>query len=450
MKKILALLFAAAVLFGSVVTAFAAEPSLISEEAPPAQPPRLMDYLGLLDEKETAAVIGELDRVSELHKCDIAVLSYQFAGVEEDDEYLGKYMFQQNGLGQGRSGDGIMLVVNGANDWRVLTFGRASLAESAMKDVIPFKRGDPVVAYLEAKEFGKAFTEFAAECDGFMSRYERGGLPDEYSGIPRGVHPGDVEYRFPRLSDFAGLLENDEQKKFLLNRLGELSARYQCDIAVTTCRSFGGRTDQEYADDFFDYNRLGRNYYGSGILLVICMNPSRWYISTGGNCVYIFNTDSIYYFRSKFIDQLEARDFFGAFKAYADTCAEVLATEERGEEFTYDYSRDESYREDNPDTFGGLILIGPAAGLLIAYAICKHEANKLKSVAFGWGADSYERNVSIPYRTDTFLRKEVTRTAKPKETEKSSGSGRGGSHTSYTPTHTSSSGYSHGGGGGGF
>ena len=84
-----------------------------------------------------------------------------------------------------------------------------------------------------------------------------------------------------RLTDDAGLL-TEEEKTALCAKLDEISERQAFDVVVVTKNGLDGKTAQEYADDFFDYNGFGQGEEYDGALLLLDMDSRAFQISTSG------------------------------------------------------------------------------------------------------------------------------------------------------------------------
>ena len=79
------------------------------------------------------------------------------------------------------------------------------------------------------------------------------------------------------LVDDAGLLTGEEAAQ-VEAELSRISAQYGMDIVVVTVDSTGSKTPMAFADDYYDYN----GYRADGILLLISIEESDWWISTTG------------------------------------------------------------------------------------------------------------------------------------------------------------------------
>ena len=74
----------------------------------------------------------------------------------------------------------------------------------------------------------------------------------------------------PRLVDDAGLLSSEEKDE-LLDKLDEIRDKEDFDVVIVTKESLDGKSPQDYADDYFDYNGYGVGKDKDGILLVLGM-----------------------------------------------------------------------------------------------------------------------------------------------------------------------------------
>ena len=98
----------------------------------------------------------------------------------------------------------------------------------------------------------------------------------------------------PLLVDDAGLL-TEEEADALLDKLEEISERQECEVAVVTVDSLEGKTSQDYADDFYDYNGYGYGIDDVGILLLISMEDRDYAITTYGFGITAFTDAGLQY-----------------------------------------------------------------------------------------------------------------------------------------------------------
>ena len=232
----------------------------------------------------------------------------------------------------------------------------------------------------------------------------------------------------PRLVDQADLL-TDAQEAALLSKLDTISNKHGMDVVVVTADTLEGKSPTAYADDFYDYN----GYCEDGILLLVSMEDSDWWISTAGYGITAFTDAGIEYLGNRFVPSLSDGDYAGAFEIYANTCDEFITQAKTGDPYdTHNLPKE-------PFDFLMNLAICFVIGLVIAAIATAIMKGQLKSVRSQAGASSYVKSgsLNVTHRQDLFLYRDVKRTAKPKDS--------GGSST-----HTSSSGRSHGGGGGKF
>lgn len=255
----------------------------------------------------------------------------------------------------------------------------------------------------------------------------------------------------PRLVDNAGLLSSSEASA-LEELLDDYSAQYNLDIAVLT--SYGteyGMSTQDYCEYFFE-NNYGVGEELDGVILYINMSEREWQIATSGKAITALTDYGLEYIEDQMINDLSDGYYYDAFKSYADSCAELLKIAESGE--PYDVQNGEDYASEGlvSDTrtksrypFGTNLLISLVFGFIAALVGVTSMKAQLKSVGMQRGASNYVRRGSfnITQSKDIYLYRNVTRTARPKETSSSHGSGG-------STIHHSSSGHSFGGRGGKF
>ena len=232
----------------------------------------------------------------------------------------------------------------------------------------------------------------------------------------------------PRLVDQADLL-TDAQEASLLSKLDSISNRQGMDVVVVTADTLDGKSPMAYADDFYDYN----GYAEDGILLLVSMEDSDWWISTAGYGITAFTDAGIEYLGNRFVPSLSDGDYAGAFETYANHCDEFITQAKTGDPYdTHNLPKE-------PFDFLLNLAVSFVIGLVIAAIATAVMKGKLKSVRAQAGASGYVKtgSMNVTHRQDLFLYRDVNRTAKPKDSSGSS-------------THTSSSGRSHGGGGGKF
>lgn len=242
-----------------------------------------------------------------------------------------------------------------------------------------------------------------------------------------------------RVVDMAELL-SDSDKTALLSKLDEISERQKLDIVVLTVNTLDGKTPRDYADDFYDYNGYGFGENKDGILLLVSMEDRDWWISTTGYGITALTDAGIEYISEKFLSDLSDGDYAQAFTTYAELCDQFITQAKTGEPY------DIGNMPKEPFNVAWNILVAFVIGLVVAFVVTNIMKKQLKTVQLKSEANNYVKSNSmiVTENRDLFLYNQVSRRARPKETDNSSGSSGGSS------THTSSSGSSHGGGGGKF
>lgn len=242
----------------------------------------------------------------------------------------------------------------------------------------------------------------------------------------------------PVLVDNAGLLEEDEFN-YVSGLLESAGEKHDASFVIVTVNDTDGKSMQDYADDYFDYN----DYSYDGILLLIDMDRGEYYFSTCGKYdSYEVNYIALDTMESNILDPLFDGDFYGAFISFAEDCAAIdilSASESHSPTDNYPYAGYESnYRE--PFEWGSSIFIALIIGLIIAFIVTSVLKGQLKSVKQQTRAENYvvDGSMKVTEARDLFLYHHITRTPRPKSNSGSSGS------------HRSSSGRSHGGRGGSF
>ena len=137
---------------------------------------------------------------------------------------------------------------------------------------------------------------------------------------------GDV----PRLTDDAELL-TDEEAAALLEDLNEASERLQFDMVVVTATETGGKTSEEYADDYFDDNGFGFGADRDGALLLINMEEREWWISTSGSGITAMNDDAIDQLGYELTPSLSDGEYLNAFELFIQYCEGALSPAEDAE-----------------------------------------------------------------------------------------------------------------------
>lgn len=235
-----------------------------------------------------------------------------------------------------------------------------------------------------------------------------------------------------RILDYADLLTDSEESE-LSQKLDEIRSRQNMDVAVATTSDLAGSSVQDYADELYIENGFGYGDDKDGLLLLISMEDSTWYLSTCGYGITAFTDDGISYIGSQISSDLSDGNYAAAFTAFAELCDDFITQARTGE--PYDGSN--LPREPLSAIW---ILISLVIGFIIAKIIVGNMSSQLKTVRTQAAASNYvaKDSMHITDTRDLFLYHNITKTEKPKNNAPKSS------------THQSASGTTHGGGGGKF
>ena len=230
-----------------------------------------------------------------------------------------------------------------------------------------------------------------------------------------------TERVLPLVVDNADIL-TDEEEAYFLERCQTFTDEYKCEIAIVTITDLEGKTAQEYADDFYDYNGYGYGENKDGLLCLYLDGEEgqrNATLTTSGTAQMNIGDDEIEDILLAIAGSAKFGEFKDAFDWYIDLSEEAV--------------------KPVPPLFWLLICL--AVGMVIGLIITNSMASKNYSVHKKETAADYVREgtLMITGRNDIFRNTRVNVTPKPK-------SNSGKSSDSNGSTHTSSSGRSHGGG----
>ena len=230
------------------------------------------------------------------------------------------------------------------------------------------------------------------------------------------------------LVDDAGLLTDTEAAN-LEAKLSQISDRHNVDIVIVAVDSTDGKSPMDFADDYYDYN----GYRADGILLLVSMEDSDWWVSTTGYGITAITDAGLDYMSDRFVPYLSDGEFAQAFEKFADLCDEFITQAKTGDPY------DSHNLPKEPFSLVTNLLIAFGIGLVAAWIVTGSMKAKLKTVRQQAKADDYiaSGSLQLTHSRDLFLYTHLDRQEKPQSDSGSS-------------THTSSSGTTHGGGGGKF
>lgn len=244
-----------------------------------------------------------------------------------------------------------------------------------------------------------------------------------------------------RVFDEAGLFTAAE-KQHLEDEISKFREKYPADLAVVTIEDAEGKTSEEFADDFYDYNGLGAGEDSSGALFLINMEQRELWISTLGETASVL-TD-------RRIEQVLDAAYEGAADGdFAECALAAVAEIGRFMEAGVPAGQYNVLRKQRSlrwyEILAALAAAAAAASLPCIATVNQYKMKKEQRQALNYrlayrGTSAYRFDVD----QERFLNRSVIQERIPRNTGGGGGSGRGGSRTTL---HRSSSGRSHGGGG---
>jgi len=232
----------------------------------------------------------------------------------------------------------------------------------------------------------------------------------------------------------------------LTAELSALGRRYDIHLVIVTVPGVGTRTDEEFADDFYDYN----GYADDGAVLLINMDPDNrgWHLSTKGSCIQTFTDARIQQIGDVIVPDLRTKAYNVAFEKFISQAEGYLAGSPDGNDSSPAEDPGNDYFPPEESAGQKIAAALPAvaamllAGLTVALIVVRIMIYKMNTVRKQAGAAAYQQALQLTGHSDLYLYSRTT----SRRIETSSNSGGGGGSS----THTSSSGSTHGGGGGKF
>lgn len=237
-----------------------------------------------------------------------------------------------------------------------------------------------------------------------------------------------------KIYDFAELLNSNEEE-ILYKSINSFIDKYNMDFVVVTTNDNPRYSAEQFADDFYDYNKFGKNEHRDGLLFLIDMENREFYISTTGEAIRIYSDSRI----DEMLDYAESNMKLGN---YYEAISSIIYKADQFASFGVPSSNKNSYIGEDGNIhyikkinyFVSFILSGIITFITILILV-----NKNKMIKKATDAGNYldKSKINITNRSDNFVTTHTT-----SYTISSSSGSSGGSST-----HRSSSGGFHGGGG---
>jgi len=217
---------------------------------------------------------------------------------------------------------------------------------------------------------------------------------------------GNTEF----LYDDADLLSMSEES-VLRQNLATVSDEYEAQIVIVTLSSIENGDIDFYLDYLYDTMGFGYGENYDGVLLLICMDSREYRILSNGYAGVAIDPGNIDAICDEIVSNLSDGDYAVAFNEFVDECAYYL----------------DGYINGFPFNAGETLVISLIIGVVIGLIVVLILKGQLKTVHKQSRAHDYVKSGSMQVNVmnDIFLYRNVTRTAKPKNTSSgSSGSSR--------------------------
>lgn len=235
-----------------------------------------------------------------------------------------------------------------------------------------------------------------------------------------------------KVYDNAGLLTVSESKK-LENLCVKTAQEVETDIVIVTINDNQGKSDMDYAEDFYMANDFGYNeVHGDGVILLIDMQSRKTWIATSGNAIKYLSDARIEALNKAVTTDLKNNKYYSAGETFVNKVGKYMKSLPNATNVD-----DRTLGEKLLYKLWLKLLIAAGVGG-VAVVIMMHNAKAKMTV----GSQTYTRNHSFDIREQRDIFVNTTVVQHKIETNKNTGGG--GS------SHTGSGGNTFGGGGGSF
>ena len=226
----------------------------------------------------------------------------------------------------------------------------------------------------------------------------------------------------PSVVDEADLL-TDSEENALASKIEEIKRQYDFDVLVLMVDGLDGKYPDKYAEEFYLGNGYGLGKDRDGCMLLISIADRDVVVSSNGSYgEYVFTE----FGRDYILDQMIAAaglsegEYFDSAMLFVDYTADYLERAANGEPFDED-----SIPIDWPSVLYTSALIALVVGLIVSAIYIGSLKSQLKSVAPKLDADNYidRSSLALSVNKDTFMYKNVSKTARPQNTSTRSGGG---------------------------
>lgn len=215
-------------------------------------------------------------------------------------------------------------------------------------------------------------------------------------------------------------LLTDQDATMLEELYQEYSNLHGFTPVLVTTDSFGGRTAEAFAGDFYDAN----GYPEDGILLLVSLQEGQWYILTNGACYDYISDYHAEMIGQELVEYIRAGEYYEGFALFPELAEYYFAQSSVSQIGGADAPSGVAVVSKR--NYGKTIAICMGVGLLIGLITVGIMASRMKTVRMQHNAADYVRpgSMTVTNRRDIYLYSHVRRTPRPKSN--SSGGSRGG------------------------
>lgn len=253
-----------------------------------------------------------------------------------------------------------------------------------------------------------------------------------------------------RVFDEAGLLADSDIDAFE-EQIAGLRNTMKMDVVLVTTDEAGGKTAQQYADDFYDEGGFGSRSDRSGVLFLIDMDNREIYVSTSGTMIRFLTDKRVDQMLDHAYTYASDGDYTGVMRRFLADMVTYYRKGIPGGQYNYDTETGKIsvYRSirwyEALIAFAVAVFCGAGACLNVKreYAM-KRERGRAANFNLAYRANA---RFAFHNQNDVLVNSFVTQRILPKNTGGGSGRSGGSGGGGRSSTHTSSAGRSHGGGG---
>lgn len=380
----------------------------------------IYDNASMISEKEIPMLESVIGAVEARTKIDlIFVVMPEISG--NIDEWCAK-VAKDKGLGYSFENGGILCAIDASTN-KFGAYTTQNQKNVLAQALIELHKDSETEKNYQSKNYYLYFNKLASEIEYIVGKTESTPLSKTKNPLP---NPNkDLVF------DSANLLTSSEKSE-IIAKVKALGKKYHMDIVIVTAKGSGSLTNQQFADNYFDYN----NFADNGICLFINTSPNGWYISTTGTGIKYLTDYGTNYIGNYIKSDLSDGNFTSAFEKFTEISDTFLKQGQTGK--SYDYGNTYQSASEKGRKTRTIIFTFLWVGFALALIVVRVLAYMMNTVRRQSGAKAYEHEFNLTNQSDIYLYSHTIKT----KIETSSGGG--------SSSHSGSSGRSHGGSGGSF